>query len=1122
MNSGQLKMACLGRPFHLGMLYDRRSETIIPGKTLWNSTFLKSHKQTIPKPYCNCEIISQDTLQKKSFNLDISAELKLSFMGGLVQVSGAAKYIDDRKSSEQQARVTLKYTSTSRFEEMSMEQMASIQYPEVLDDADATHVVSGALYGADAFFVFDYQMNENENMREVQGNMEALIKFIPEISVGGNASINLKDNEEKKAKKFTCKFFGDIILPANPSTFEDAIMVYRDLPKYICNENVDKNVPKVVYLYPLTKLNRRPQKIIHSISSNLVIKIEDILESIHNMEMKCYDLQKQDTCCKFIDIDDQLSNFAKLLERFKMDLVKKIADILPKIRSTGAQEKELADMISDILSSPFSPERMKKYIRNKDKEIKLLSQHLKFIKQGEKCVKDCFAQNNDLVTLTLDTNCIIFAFNVTSKMCGYLRNMENYFQGEKTTEDEKEWYDERKSIQFLTTLSKRFGEFVKMNTDNENLTFAVTDNNEESSGPGIILYYESFPEDFDPPSNPGKPKNTTITHRSISLTWSKPEFGLKEIESYDVLYKAEKSENWSTQRTKSTKMSIEGLYPSQMYHIKVQAVCRVGVSPYSESITVTTKPSPITRPAEYYKQFSTLIQHGKPSTYMLPLTKVLGSLDAGIFKYNIGNSSTSSYIPEKVLMVVGATGAGKSTLINGVANHVLGVKWEDNFRFKVITDVGESGKSEAHSQTKHITAYRFFGTNLPYVLTIVDTPGFGDTEGIESDQRIAKQIKQFFSIPGSINHINGIGFVIQASLARLTPTQKYIFDAVLTKFGKDIGDNIFLMTTFADANEPPVLKSVSEGGINYKENFKFNNSAIFASNTDKSKFNSMFWEMGAQSFADFFKHFTVAESKSLSLTRQVLQEREQLETLLPGLQQQIKSGLSKLDEIEQEQRVLKQHEADIKANKNFEYEIEIHKHEKIPLHGVNTTNCLKCCFTCHDSCIYSDNEDKAGCRAMEDGYCTVCPDKCHWREHQNTPFRYKYFDEMIKVKRTHENLKERYMDAQSKKSKMENMISNSEEILHRAQNKVFRLIEKARKSVERLQEIALRPNALSETEYLSLLIENEKEEKKPGWQRRSAMYQKLIDNAEIIKKLPEIPINDPKSKSFWKIWTWWQ
>ena len=42
-------------------------------------------------------------------NLDIDASLKLSFMGGMVSVSGSAKYLEDRALTENTVSTTLKY-----------------------------------------------------------------------------------------------------------------------------------------------------------------------------------------------------------------------------------------------------------------------------------------------------------------------------------------------------------------------------------------------------------------------------------------------------------------------------------------------------------------------------------------------------------------------------------------------------------------------------------------------------------------------------------------------------------------------------------------------------------------------------------------------------------------------------------------------------------------------------------------------------------------------------------------------------------------------------------------------------------------------------------------------------
>ena len=252
----------------------------------------------------------------------------------------------------------------------------------------------------------------------------------------------------------------------------------------------------------------------------------------------------------------------------------------------------------------------------------------------------------------------------------------------------------------------------------------------------------------------------------------------------------------------------------------------------------------------------------------LPKQELMKDKNKKIAKYLIGTDSIvlNTTSEERVLMVVGATGAGKTTLINGMVNFTLGVKWEDEFRFKLIHE--QTRQSQDKSQTTWITAYTlpvYAGSKIGYNLTIIDTPGFGDTGGIEKDNQITHQIKDFFSLPPpfGIDKIHGIGFVTQSSLPRLTPTQKYIFDSILSIFGHDIEDNIFLVTTFADGKRPQVLAAVRAAQIKFHEpGFKFNNSALFAdSNNDDNEegeddtFDTMFWDMGMKSFKRFFYAF---------------------------------------------------------------------------------------------------------------------------------------------------------------------------------------------------------------------------------------------------------------------------
>ena len=410
---------------------------------------------------------------------------------------------------------------------------------------------------------------------------------------------------------------------------------------------------------------------------------------------------------------------------------------------------------------------------------------------------------------------------------------------------------------------------------------------------------------------PGRPHLVQKTHNTIELKWFKPKEGTEKLRSYTILYSEadDMSDQWSTVTTHGAVESkiVDGLAGRKVYSFKVRAEYLDGICVTSEvSDPIQTDPH-LAMEMKAYSKCICKSKDGSPSIYMLPMVVTSKKEQEMISRCSIGEENPTAQ--EKVLMVMGATGAGKSTLINGLANYIMGVDWKDDFRFKVVVDAYEAGKSQVRSQTRWITAYTFHqqqGSPLPYTLTIVDTPGFGDTDGLERDIAITTQVKAFFSVrgPNGIDHLDGIGFVTQSSLARLTPTQQYVYDSILSIFGKDIAKNIFLMVTFADGQKPPVVAAAEAAGIPCSDCiYKFNNSALFAPNDpgdDEENFDKMFWKMGYVSFKKFFTDFYRAVSVSLQLTREVLSEREHLQVILNGLKPQINKGLGQLDEMQQE------------------------------------------------------------------------------------------------------------------------------------------------------------------------------------------------------------------------------
>ena len=751
---------------------------------------------------------------------------------------------------------------------------------------------------------------------------------------------------------------------------------------------------------------------------------------------------------------------------------------------------------------------MGKHLRDKEKEINYLALCLQYVEKVPNVHFDFPNTHCNLAELKFDSaidQVACFGFNVTSDTSPYIQSLEHYLQTGKTKQiDQQEWFNTEVAQELKSNL-EQFIEFSKANASKKTISYVVAYADSEAAKqlPSLILHSSGVSRPFDPPGRPGTPEVSNVVAGSVNLKWAAPKHG-GNVFSYHVVCRSTKASAAKEITTPGTSLTVSGLTPAVAYECQVFAVgdCDSIVASelcHFETLECTNE---VTLAEKFLEHSQCLEPLAAVPIYELPLKLTVKDETNKLQKFEIILPNTlQDAKPDRILMVVGATGAGKSTLINGMANYILGVTWEDNFRYKVITD--EGSHSQAFSQTKYISAYSFRSTNMDYNLTVVDTPGFGDTGGIENDRKIAEQIKQFFSGRRgtcSIDILHGIGFVTEAPLPRLTPTQHYIFTSILSIFGKNISDNIFFMTTFADANTPPVLEAVKQAKIPYRSSFKFNNSALYAANKSSQSFDSMFWQMGYTSFCDFFEHFSQAEANSLDLTREVLKKREKLETLIPKLQEQIRIGMSLLNDTKQEEAILKQHEADISANKDFEYTIEVPKFRKIDLKpGLYTTTCQICNFTCRNNCIYANNEERRKCPAMKRDYCTVCPKRCHWSQHSNVPYIIEYYQDM--ETRTSDDLKRRYDSAKRGKETAEAMIAENEDKLVAQHVEVNLLIEKAHKSISRLRQITLKPNPLTQVDYLDLLIETEKQEAKYGWQDRVKKLNEIRKYAELYQKV---------------------
>ncbi|KAG5843000.1 hypothetical protein ANANG_G00183830, partial [Anguilla anguilla] len=310
-------------------------------------------------------------------------------------------------------------------------------------------------------------------------------------------------------------------------------------------------------------------------------------------------------------------------------------------------------------------------------------------------------------------------------------------------------------------------------------------------------------------------------------------------------------------------------------------------------------------------------------TYLLNTAKIP---DGAGRRYTFGRKDPNKR--NRTIMMVGETGTGKSALINMMVNYMLGVKWEDKIRFKIIPD--ESKIPQTESQATVVTAYEIFGLeelSVPFSLTVIDTPG------LDKDKNIAQNLYTFLESLSDIQQIDAACLMVKASQCRLSPSQKYIFDAILSVFGRNMEKNFMILITFSDWMPPPALKLVSESGAPFLKDenndpvhFLFNNLSLQKFAKEYEETFKTAWDNGAESFREFFQALDKMEPQCMKMTQNVLRERWSLEEGIQNLASQIKVEKEKHRALEELQKSLEEHKEDMKKSNIYQNTCAAEKH----------------------------------------------------------------------------------------------------------------------------------------------------------------------------------------------------
>ncbi|RXN17484.1 verrucotoxin subunit beta-like protein [Labeo rohita] len=585
-----IERAALGRPFQLGMLYDCRKDALIPGITLWDPEKLQQSIRTRPQINTDFKVMASDSIENKSSLLNIDGSLKLSLLAGLVNVTGAAKYLNNPKTSFRQQRLTLHYHSTCRFEELTMNHLApeNIVHHEVFDNDAATHVVTAVLYGADACFVFDREVSADEEIKTVEGEAKVVLEKLKFISVNVNINLKMTEAQKNAVQNFTCTFYGDFQLPSNPASFEDALKVFTDLPKLL-GEKKELAVPLRVWLYPLDKLHTKASKLQKDISMDLIIKTESVIESLNTAEMKCSDLLKDSPASTFAQFQNKILQMKQNCYNYKLRLMKKLGSLLPNIRGDVMKETELNNLLQEHDKSPFRGRDLTEWLKEREKESEIIKSVLRRL-------KDAGAQeevNLDAIWMDLeDENLVCYTFTSLNWTDVLLPKQINYLnpstKGE-TDSEQKSWL----SSDIMKNMRRNVEIFKKLmdSKDHKPARFIVSSREMKNNPGSCILLYEHGCDEavcFIPPSKPVCPVTEEVKQNTMVL---KVPPSCADTVELRLLYKLKQDSVWMSKPVMKAQhtVTLTDLRSGTEYEIKCAAVGKLNYTTHSDVIRVTTE-----------------------------------------------------------------------------------------------------------------------------------------------------------------------------------------------------------------------------------------------------------------------------------------------------------------------------------------------------------------------------------------------------------------------------------------------------------------------------------------------------------------------------------------------------
>lgn len=800
----------LGQSVQLGTLYDARTESFLdssllripspspsPSPSAETETepkpFPTSFITSTPQPKTSTTIVKTTSIAERFQALNVSPDLGASLLAGLVLPrGGASQYLAHQGDTVPAVHRAVVYTVEDRAEQLSFMSgdVREVLNFKALEGSQATHVVTGVVYGARSVVSAQRRVMPGEERGDVEGIVvEAVKGFVSEGE--GYKWLDLPENHHQQQQQQQHPAKVDDMLRVR--TYTDAREIFNGQTDSIADAaehfghlqgHVQRTggVPLMYTLLPVTYLSMLgavlPDNVVSGQLSkecyDQVVGLVDHLASLqrtlnahHHQLVQHRGLVTQS---HFARVKEEARKAIKAEEQFRAAYTA----ALPIVRDGIVTSQAVLDIVNQAKSDILGPNELNDLTSTYDKKLEFLS---RMVKMGAIFPEDAKSKAQEVIDRTGISYHSFYVFHFSDAAVD--TSSELWKENQQLLED------------FLTQHPKPHVLLIDWDTQRPDLTQPYI---AEHANGSIVVE---------------------------NLLDQRKDLAEKHLVKYDRAYLE------ATTDVPSYRKSLR--IPCPGPHCDEQNLCLWSCADCHETVEFGS------RDGFFYCDCGRVPFHKSSFNCQGPYhrDKENGRSKSMSDFYQFDRATLRDLLlslpePREVnILILGETGVGKSTFVNAFVNYLTFNSLDDGLKdprlnciipcsFTTQVVDGETGRmisrdvvvgkdkdeadgSKGSSATQKATVYPLYFKDT--LIRLIDTPGIGDTRGLDQDKQ---NMANMLSILRNYPSLHGILILLKPNNARLGVMFRFCVKELLTHLHTSAAQNmVFGFTNTRGSNYTP-------------------------------------------------------------------------------------------------------------------------------------------------------------------------------------------------------------------------------------------------------------------------------------------------------------------------------